>query len=805
MALALSASLAHSKIAEALIAQKKELQELQELGILKLSPNRPPLTSGATSSNLPAAAKPSEVILPSANWPEALLKPPPLSAARPKKSVKISAKTQLEVRTSEERTRLVSERIATILTCGDAGVAGENRSSHFPVPSRQFLCDAVDGDRRLWEAASSAAGGGRFVTDIMDAYVHENKSGKGEPMKNLKSAAENKSDAVESDDVGPSWSALFESGEKSDVIIYCKGEREVRCHSLVLLVRCKKILGEMIVSENAKGESETVLTWSDVRMEAVVAFVGYLYCGKVGEVTSKAGIKDLKRLAMRYQGVGSCLQRQLGIVEEAFLLSGSDSEKEAGEDQLCNGFSRRSSEFHMEEQEDEPQSSPGRENLDYLLSALDDGVSQEEGNSDAGSEHVDEQDEEAVKVGDEPEDVDEEEAKHEDEAVIFIDSDEDMFSCDDDEDNPVIEAARADNKVLTVSLEGAEDMVAGNKSCEQEEELPSILSEAAISEVGGDLPSLPNSQNLFGGAEVNFDDDDVWDGFDADGGDVPLAEDHNRGPAIALKTPSPMPGPSRSVRLLSTQLPSAASSTPKTGRRLIYSQSDAVTPKPNYDNMLSPALRKELDKYGLKVIPRRKAVPLLDHIYEETHPIVEEENEDKVSPIRPRRQDSPPPMASSQTSITDSDESDSSSDGEEVPEESMMEEEEEVASVTASQVVAGQQSLSEAVMEYIRSDHLLYTQVLLYEPFWLEDFVTAFKERMPAIKCSVASVTDVLDSECVTFRTRGQSASSAVRRNRKKKSPKKRRARGSPKKKREAALKGSPKKRKYGGKTQDAL
>ena len=41
---------------------------------------------------------------------------------------------------------------------------------------------------------------------------------------------------------------------------------------------------------------------------------------------------------------------------------------------------------------------------------------------------------------------------------------------------------------------------------------------------------------------------------------------------------------------------------------------------PDYESMLSPALQQELQRFGLKVIPRRKAVPLLKHIFEETHP-----------------------------------------------------------------------------------------------------------------------------------------------------------------------------------------
>lgn len=44
---------------------------------------------------------------------------------------------------------------------------------------------------------------------------------------------------------------------------------------------------------------------------------------------------------------------------------------------------------------------------------------------------------------------------------------------------------------------------------------------------------------------------------------------------------------------------------------------------PDYDSMLSPALRGELRRFGLKAIPRRKAVQILSHIYEQTHPVVE--------------------------------------------------------------------------------------------------------------------------------------------------------------------------------------
>ena len=64
---------------------------------------------------------------------------------------------------------------------------------------------------------------------------------------------------------------------------------------------------------------------------------------------------------------------------------------------------------------------------------------------------------------------------------------------------------------------------------------------------------------------------------------------------------------------------------------------DACTPLPDYSSMLSPQLRAELSKFGLKVVPRRKATLLLNHIYEKTHPLVAITPQRPASPLSSRR------------------------------------------------------------------------------------------------------------------------------------------------------------------------
>ncbi|XP_076751634.1 uncharacterized protein LOC143423890 isoform X2 [Xylocopa sonorina] len=54
----------------------------------------------------------------------------------------------------------------------------------------------------------------------------------------------------------------------------------------------------------------------------------------------------------------------------------------------------------------------------------------------------------------------------------------------------------------------------------------------------------------------------------------------------------------------------------------LITTNDSVTPPPNYDNMKTPELHAELNKYGLKIQKRKRAIKLLTYIYNELHPII---------------------------------------------------------------------------------------------------------------------------------------------------------------------------------------
>ncbi|XP_047496802.1 uncharacterized protein LOC125044265 [Penaeus chinensis] len=247
-----------------------------------------------------------------------------------------------------------------------------------------------------------------------------------------------------------------------------------------------------------------------------------------------------------------------------------------------------------------------------------------------------------------------------------------------------------------------------------------------------------------------------------------------------------------------------------------------ITPMPDYKNMPSPDLKKELEKYGIRPISRRKATILLQHVYEQTHPLVTDSEAESSFCETPQRQ--PPEknkkgvstlhqkvlakkaalqknkkerpnnkrknagsqaqpnlsakqrgdkeeeedcdqLNSSQTSTT-------STDGSEFDcaEESMMVgigDDDDV--LTSTQQV----DIGSKVAKFIKCDPELYMKILLYEPIFVEDLQASLKAN--GIKTNMNNLLEILDEQCITFRTQqGQR-----NRSRKRKSPKKKNA-GSP-------------------------
>ena len=79
--------------------------------------------------------------------------------------------------------------------------------------------------------------------------------------------------------------------------------------------------------------------------------------------------------------------------------------------------------------------------------------------------------------------------------------------------------------------------------------------------------------------------------------------------------------------------------------------------------------------------------------------------------------------------------------------------------------------IHDQLLNFIRENHELHRQALMYEPIWLEDLFISFKEACKSVKVKINQVQDILDNECITFRSRSRHETN-VKRNAKSKTDK---------------------------------
>ncbi|XP_044265535.1 uncharacterized protein LOC123011896 [Tribolium madens] len=158
----------------------------------------------------------------------------------------------------------------------------------------------------------------------------------------------------------------------------------------------------------------------------------------------------------------------------------------------------------------------------------------------------------------------------------------------------------------------------------------------------------------------------------------------------------------------------------------IIVKTENVTPMANYDEMNTPQVCKELDKFGLKPLKRSKGAKLLKYIYEATHPIVKDEDGKVVKKRRTNQ---------FEDIISD-----------------VGEEEELIFERTQSKrILSCRLPLHIAWHNLVMSNPKIREDILLYEPLQLEDVHLMLKEQ--GYKYNIKDLLTFLDKKCITIRT----------------------------------------------------
>uniref|UniRef100_A0A7M4E4J0 Structure-specific endonuclease subunit SLX4 n=1 Tax=Crocodylus porosus TaxID=8502 RepID=A0A7M4E4J0_CROPO len=271
------------------------------------------------------------------------------------------------------------------------------------------------------------------------------------------------------------------------------------------------------------------------------------------------------------------------------------------------------------------------------------------------------------------------------------------------------------------------------------------------------LPSMGN--------RLSFLDSKVWDSWNGDEDDLPevipltqrlSAADVAQNTEL-LKTPrksvaSPRPNPICPKKNLPPKVP--------------------ITPMPEYSIMETPELKKELNRFGVRPLPKHRMVLKLKEIFQYTHQVMESDSEDEFSSSQPplwkatakhcspSKADGKAQMLSaSQESATSSGDGTDHSFGSQSSSANEFEtcalalEEDYNEGVPASQTATQDAEKQEAVRRYIHSNPALYRRILFYEPLELAELQAELKQN--GIKIGMGKLLDFLDAHCITFTTAG--------------------------------------------------
>ncbi|KRY21086.1 Structure-specific endonuclease subunit SLX4, partial [Trichinella patagoniensis] len=196
-----------------------------------------------------------------------------------------------------------------------------------------------------------------------------------------------------------------------------------------------------------------------------------------------------------------------------------------------------------------------------------------------------------------------------------------------------------------------------------------------------------------------------------------------------------------------SRAPSSGTPLAKVARkRLIAKYNKLQTPVVR--NLSRDGITESLQRFGLRPLPKRKAVNVLQRIYNETHPYGSYEVKQEECAFKKRKRMDKSQKTDQQantvcnTQLCRTDENQMLSD-------------KEVFSLEESFIPKEcaddneEKDLHQNLTDVISRDLVLYEQILTYSPINLKETLQRLKQK--GVKCSLNSLMNYLDEQCITF------------------------------------------------------
>ncbi|CAK9800106.1 Structure-specific endonuclease subunit SLX4 [Anthophora plagiata] len=187
---------------------------------------------------------------------------------------------------------------------------------------------------------------------------------------------------------------------------------------------------------------------------------------------------------------------------------------------------------------------------------------------------------------------------------------------------------------------------------------------------------------------------------------------------------------------------------------------DNVTPPPNYNEMKTPELHAELNKYGLKIQKRKRATKLLTHIYNELHPTVytaSKNVECDLAVISSEEDERPMKKVNCKQNHVDYihkyDEcqlplSQGNTIDMQLPI-NIIDEEKQYDEQEAMSVANNVPDIKDVFSKLLTVNRELHDKILTYEPLCINSLHSMLKAE--GFRCKMNTLMDFLDEQCITF------------------------------------------------------
>ena len=265
--------------------------------------------------------------------------------------------TVLQLRTDEERSRLLGDRVSETL------VEVPTVQSRRPLGTcRQFL--KIPQFWRLPAQLDIVSNKGLIARGLVKYLtpadeVHE--------LENKEMIPQNPLPSCPLASLSSAWLSLLKSGAGTDTVMVCKGEAELCCHSLVLNTRAPRILCDAILETSKDGKAKQMLILSNYEASVLQLLLKFIYGGVLDcdAVTSRESLPQIEELARKW-GLTEVVKwlEQVEVQEE-------ETTEDPEEGREGDGFAIGKVVEEVEEEEQVEDQVAGTQCLDALLNHLE--------------------------------------------------------------------------------------------------------------------------------------------------------------------------------------------------------------------------------------------------------------------------------------------------------------------------------------------------------------------------------------------------------------------------------------------------